>query len=422
MESTNNYLSKQESALISETAAVFEEKIGSYYLPGFGICPTSRPDDYYFNQVWIRDASLAAYCYFVENNPEAVMTTLKTIFSHQRSDGALPFRVEREYLTVKMIPLIGKWIAGPLFRLMRNGKERPVYEGQENCGAADTVPTAIIAAGDLFLLSNEYRQFVADHFEHLKKAMDFFIKKTDPADGLAFTQADNPDWADSIRRKGKLGNINIWWAISLKVMETISENIGHNTDAANFQSEYAKVKQGLMEKLFDRSGGYFRAKAGKDRLDTAACVFGSLFFLDPVQAAGVQENLKRRVRHGSGLKNFDPPYPVSQIDYLNILTGNGGYHNKFVWPWVAGLNIQVKIKIALEHPDQVVREQYKKESIGDLSAISVLYKNAGGAYEVFLPDEPKLAGSWFYRPPRNFLGSLVTYLAAYNRMKKLGWI
>ncbi len=101
--------------------------------------------------------------------------------------------------------------------------------------------------------------------------------------------------------------------------------------------------------------------------------------------------------------------------------GNGDYHNKFVWPWVTCENIQVKIKIALQHPDEGIREQYKREAIEDLVGVSKLFEEAGGAYEIVKPDEPK-APRGIYNPPKNLMGSLAAYQGAYRQLKKLEWI
>ena len=98
------------------------------------------------------------------------------------------------------------------------------------------------------------------------------------------------------------------------------------------------------------------------------------------------------------------------------------YHNKFVWPWVTLQNIQVKVKIATEHKDESVREAYRREAVDDLVKMAKLFREAGGAYEIFEPDESKAAGMRFYKPPQYFMGTMATYQSAYAQLKELGWI
>ena len=177
-----------------------------------------------------------------------------------------------------------------------------------------------------------------------------------------------------------------------------------------------------MKKLYNEREGYFRAEASDERLDTVASVFGALYFLSPEEAVRVEETLQRRVAHASGLQNFDPPYPQKDIFWAHRLMGQWLYHNKFVWPWVTLQNIQVKVKIATEHKDESVREAYRREAVDDLVKMAKLFREAGGAYEIFEPDESKAAGMRFYKPPQYFMGTMATYQSAYAQLKELGWI
>ena len=82
----------------------------------------------------------------------------------------------------------------------------------------------------------------------------------------------------------------------------------------------------------------------------------------------------------------------------------------------------MKIKIALEHPDETIKEQYKKEAVEDLLDMAKLFKDARGAYEIFQPDTRKPAITKWYKPPQNLMGNLAAYEGAYLQLKELGWI
>ena len=424
-------LSENDKKIISEISSTTQEHIAKNYQPGFGVFPSAGKDENFYEQVWSRDFAHAVGNYFAQANPEAAKDSLETVFRNQRGDGALPFKVEKRFMLIQFLPKIGPRLAKTLFNLIegkiKHKSERPLYEGQEFSGAEDTVPAVIIAAGEFFLNSEKGKEFGAKHFDQMKKAIDFFRNKTDPEDGLAIAKNDNPDWADSLHRKGKLGNINVLWARSLRLMEFMARRLDRVEDADAYRQEYQKVKENILEKIYDKKEGYFRAKEGEERLDTVASIFGALYLLNYQEAVRVEENLEKRVRHSSGLQNFSPPYSLKEIFGAHRLFNHEGYHNEFVWPWVTCENIQVKIKIALQHPDEKVRNQYKKEAIDDLLQMSELFKQAGGAYEVFRPDEPvpastKTLGITTYSPPKNLMGNLAAYQGAYMQLKKLGWI
>jgi glycogen debranching enzyme len=418
-------LAETDKELILKFSSSAESQLAKNYQPGFGVFPSANPDENFYEQLWTRDFSHAASNYLAEARPEALKDSLATIFSHQRRDGALPLRVERQYMILKLIPGLRR-LAKPVFNIIEKGirgrQERPVYEGQDFSSAEDTVPSAIIAAGEFFINSPGGREFVEQNFDKIKKAVEYFKTKVDQNDGLASVKSMNADWADSINRGGKLGGINVLWARSLRLMSFMASRLGRKEEATAYRDQFRLTKKSIMEKLYDVSGAYFRAEEGQDRVDTAASVLGSLYLLDSTECVRVQESLNNRVSTNSGLKNFDPPYPASQIMWPHKLIGHEGYHNKYVWPWVTCENIRVKIKIALEHPEKTVRMQYKTEAVSDLLNIARLFDNAGGAYEIFQPDTRKPAITRWYKPPRNFMGNLVAYEGAYLQLKKLGWV
>lgn len=418
-------LAKREKELIESTASEGARRLEDNYEPGFGVFPSANPEENFYEQLWTRDFAHAAGNYFATQRPKALKDSLETVFSHQRKDGMLPLRTEKQYMLLKLIPGLRNF-AEPVFNLIEKGirgrRERPVYEGQDFSSAEDTVPAAVIAAGEFFIASPEGRKFVEENFDKIKKAAEFFETKVDPKDGLASTKKMNADWADSINRGGKLGGINVWWARSLKLMSFMSSQLGRKEDAALYRRKFQNTKRSVVEKLYDKDGAYFRAEEGKDRVDAAASVFGSLYLLDPKECVRVQETFKKRMKTNSGLKNFDPPYPSEQIMWPHKLIGHEGYHNKDIWPWVTCQNIQVKIKIALEHPDAAVRNQYKTEAVEDLLDMAKLFRDAGGAYEIFEPDTRKPAVKRWCKPPQNLMGNLAAYEGAYLQLKELGWI
>src|SRR3989344_875295 len=189
-------LTPEQEALIIKTTEETRRLIEKNYQPGFGVFPCSDPKENFYDQVWSRDLAHAGGNFFASADPQAMIDSLTTVLKHQREDGALPLRTERTYSMVKIVPKIGDALGKFLFDVIRGNKERPVYEGQDFSGAEDTIPAVLVAAGEFFLAGAEGQKFVAEHFDQLKKAADFFRKKVDARDNLAVIKNDNPDWAD----------------------------------------------------------------------------------------------------------------------------------------------------------------------------------------------------------------------------------
>jgi hypothetical protein len=369
--------------------------------------PSGNPKDNFYGQLWARDFAHAASNYFAEHNPQAVIDSLETLLRHQRPDGALPYRVEREYAALRVVlPFPGVWrVTRFLFdvfeKSMRGRVEIPAYEGEFN-GAEDTVPAVLLAVGALCMKSDRGREFVAKHFSSLEQALVYFKKKTDPSDGLAVVTHSNPDWAETIQRKGKLGFVNILYTESIKRMADITDAVGR--DSRSYRSEYELLKKNVLSTLYDASGAYFRTQAGDTRLDTVASVLGARFLLEAEEALRVIHTLDARCMRSSGLVNFDPPYPLAQVLWIPRLFGNAGYHNAFVWPWVTCEYVRTLANIAKGTSNTEEREVLIQKAEGVLNGLAELFRENCAA-EVFIADKRIPARSFFYNPPKNFLGS-----------------
>jgi len=409
-------------SLLSESAESFDKCIHSHYIPGFGLMPAGERNENFYAQIWARDAAHAAASYCSEAYPDAVKDSLETIFRHQLSNGALPYRVEKEFGLVRLIP--GLWrLASPLFRLIEGKKrlERPLYEGESSNGGEDTVPAVILAAGT-YLRTSHGNKYAREYFRHLIDAVHFFETKVDPSDGLAVMTRFSPDWAESIQRKGKLGYVNIIWVESLYVMNQIALEIGEDALATEYASKYERSKRSLLEKIYNSKEHYFRAKVGEDRIDTPASLLGALFFLDTDEAVAVEKTLRQKVRGPIGYHNFEPKYQTKEISLVTRFFGVKSYHNDFVWPWVSCQAIRLMIWIAERHQSAEVRDEYKAKALESLIQTAELFRDLGGAYETVHYSEKVKAQSLFYYPPRNFLASLAGFMGAFKKMQSLGWM
>lgn len=415
-------LASEDVARLHWMAKGAAENLEKHYKPGFGIMPSVEPRSNFYNQVWARDFAYAAVTYFIRRDPKAVLDSSTTIFTFQRLNGSLPLRVETEYLLVKLFPGTRRF-AKTLFNWIHGKGARPIYKGQTFSNALDTVPVVLIAVGEFALASPEGKAFAQAHYDEIERAVDFFRRKTDPEDGLAVVHRGRADWEDSINRCGKLSGVNVLWARSLHLMSLVAHRLGNRVDAERYAAEARETERSVMNAFYDVEGAYFRAGEGGSRVDTVANIFGSLYLLNPEECVRVQKTLAARVKTPSGLKNFDPPYPPNNIALPFRLSEQRNYHNGYVWPWVMLENIRVKVKIALEHPDQAVRAQYEKEAVQDLLDATDLFEKAGGAYEIFEPDTRKpVPDRLYYQPPKNFLANLAAYENAFSQLTELGWI
>jgi hypothetical protein len=390
-------------ASAGELASQFEKMLALHYEPGFGISPAAEAHENFYRQVWARDFAHAAAHYFIDAMPEAVEDSFESLLKHQRSDGALPLRVEKEYLLIlKLTPGL-RFLSRPLFSFLHGKGERSVFDGQDFSHAKDTIPALLIAA-DLYRKSSARGEaFVARHSEAFRRAIECAAALCGE-NGLMTVPSGNVDWADSIARGGALGVMNVLWVRALEAFD---------------RERFTTAKGALLQELYDPSGAYFRAATAESRLDVVATVLGALFFLDAQECVRVEETLYRRALRPNGLLNFDPPYPSAAIRWPFKLIGHARYHNGYVWPWVFLQNTHLKIKIAREHNEETVRARYLSEAQNDLQQMADLFTETNGAYEIYFPDTRAPAQTLLYHPPRYFLASMAGFVSAERALARL---
>ena len=207
-------------------------------------------------------------------------------------------------------------------------------------------------------------------------------------------------------------------------MSYLANQLGKSGDAQLYQKEFQKLKSSLLKTLFfqDDQQAYFKTEAGKDQIDTVASILGALYLLSVEDAVKVENTLAKTVKRQTGLQNFHPPYEAKDIFLPFRVIGHQDYHNRFVWPWVTAQNIQVKIKIALEHHDFEVRERFQQEAVADFCQMVALFSELGSAYEVVEPDKIEVGKTPFYTSQKDFMASMVGFETTRKLLNKLGWI
>ena len=131
---------------VEETAKDFGQHLLQCHKKGFGIFPSGNPKDSFYDTLWSRDLAHAGGNFFSRNAVDATIESLNTVFSHQREDGSLPYRVERKrFLLEHLAHSFGINVT------LNRKEERPVYEGQDGGNAEDTIPAIVASLGELFL-------------------------------------------------------------------------------------------------------------------------------------------------------------------------------------------------------------------------------------------------------------------------------
>lgn len=416
-----------QNEVIRAQTTVAQNLLDGCYDSDRGLLYTSGdPNSQFYAEIWARDTMFGCATFIARDNPARAIGTLEHLLSFQKPDGTLPIRIEYKRHWANYAPILGR-----VKSFVSRQRPFPVYESAKlSLSSRDTVPSIIIGAGELFRSSTEGRAFIAQKFEQLQKALIREEMFADPADGL-IAGGNMQDWADSIRREGKLADTNILYFRSLREMSFMAGQLDKNTEAEEYGQKAVVLKERILANFWDEEDGFIKAGIGDNRLDTAANIFACLYLVDAQKAARVQDALKTRAMSPIGLlKNFDPPYPhsllKSQIAFRYRIYGVPDYHNECVWPWLTTENILAKITIFQNHSDEQVRSRFAQEARDDFAKIAALHQRNGDFYEMLNNrDGTPLRSHYFgkgvnfaYKSSRQFLGTITSFLVAKRELQK----
>ncbi|HSI21241.1 MAG TPA: amylo-alpha-1,6-glucosidase, partial [Verrucomicrobiae bacterium] len=389
-----------------------------------GMFTSADRNSQFVGEVWTRDAALAC-AVFGRFDPQMAVETFTTILSHAQPSGRLPLRVEYVRHWANYVP--------PLRRLKRMGIDlitRPeahaVYNNVRfSLPARDSASALIVSCGELFDHSAEVRKFVEDNWTFLLRSLNREARFSD-LDGLIKGRGLQ-DWADSLIRKGKLAYVNALYYQAVHAMSHMAAILKREDDAELLRDQAITLKHSYLRVFWDEEAGYVKAAEDDNRLDTAANIFASLYLLTPEQAVRAQEKIRLSTLSPCGLlRNFDRPYPASQVALRYRAGRISSYHNSSVWPWVTTLNIQAKLDIARKHSDPLVRQRFLKEAWADFDQVTALHaKNGGEFYEVLHeqsgnPLHSRWLGITLYHSSPGFMASAATYILVGKGLQKFG--
>jgi len=358
--------------------------IDACFQPGFGLRATDKGA--FGPQIWMRDAMLAS----VAAPPASLQQTLETMLGYVReTDGVVPYRVESNH-HVRSYAL--GWLKRFGVDLVSRRKPEPIYRDSPLAvEAIDTVPAMIIAFSQVYnhLLLDDAGAaggFLNAHYPTLVRALDADERYVDPRDGLVISP-ELGDWADDVRRKGKLSLLNILFERAHNSMSALSNEQGDLVRAKTYLRRSRAMRRSIM-RTFWNPRGFFQAGQHDTRIDSPANVLAGLFWPQSRAAARGVLTTAAQTAAGSGfLRIFDRGYPATMLRTQFMLAGFSDFTNRHVYPWIAQVSILARLRRAraLQRRGNLFAAQTTRLVEGawaDFLAISEVHQRNGSFYEI----------------------------------------
>ncbi len=221
----------------------------------------------------------------------------------------------------------------------RDANDRPFAPGTgEIYGEAPDIDSTawwIIEAGDYCERTLDLRT-AREFLWRSRLALRFLLSKDVDGDGL-LEQGPNEDWADCLRRSGKITYTQGVWYAALMAAATIEELAGSRHEAERLHALAADVQAQTNTKLF-QDGRYVEYMRPDGTVSTRVSQDTAWLLVFGMAPEDFEQDILRSYDKLACERGHCVVYPLYEPDETGPMRiGHGEYHNGGVWTWLSSI-------------------------------------------------------------------------------------
>lgn len=315
---------------------------------------------HHFTDYWARDGYFAALGSLAIGDHKIVKKMISLFFSHQRSDGLIPYRIMRGPLSLSKYLGRPKFYPSPKPTYNLRGIGQPILDG--------TTLTLLFSA---LLKTKEY-------LSQIKLALSYLESKE--KHGLLW---DGPmaEWNDAVWKWGNLlySNIIYWYMYDRLANWTLTID---PILSATLTAKATQIAASLRSRLWN--GKYFADWYDYKRQDyfypfgnCLAIVWG---FTTEVETQSILAECQT-VKSNFSLETNNPKYPWWRIDPLQRLVGMADYQNQGILWWQPITSYLAALEKAGDTKNSsIITNSICKKIIAD-NLVSECYERSGSPFK-----------------------------------------
>jgi glycogen debranching enzyme len=316
----------------------------------------------HFKDYWGRDSFFASFgCLEIEDS-YIVKKNLSLHLNCLNKRGQLPLRIGA---TPKGVVLA--------YFGIKPKKRTPIYHTDKNLFSPVDQNSLFVIAFFQYIKKTKDTDFLKANLDKIERIVSWNFHNCH--DGVLMEEDEYCNWADSIKKKGKVLYTNVCYCHSLKCMSELYKIIGNKQMYNEYLEKHQRVKNKINELFW--SGEHYLDWIDKDKQHNYFSTDGNLLAVlwdiaDIVRAKHIEEASHIFEVNEVPSECVHPLYPKKLISSQVKLIGLEDYHNGVSWLWLGCINALAKDKLGM-----------KKEALSLLERISSIIIESNGVYEIY---------------------------------------
>ncbi len=317
----------------------------------------------HFKDYWSWDSYYASFGCLAAGDHDIVKSNLSLHMSHMNKHGQLPLRIGA---TTNGIVLAYFGITPK--------KRVPIYTIDKSKFPPVTQNSLFIVAFLEYIMKTNDLEYLKNNIQKVEKILLWnFINDKD--NDLLVEENEYCNWADSIKKKGKVLYTNVCHCHALNCMSDLFKIAGDKKKQAYYLEKHNEVK-GKINELF-WSGEHYIDWIDEGRHYNYFSTDGNILAIlwdvaDKEKAIRIEEASHIFDINDVPSACVHPFYPMKLVSPELRLIGLGDYHNGVSWLWLGCINALAKDKIGM-----------KKEAVEILNKMSDIIIKENGVYEIY---------------------------------------
>ncbi|MEM3374496.1 MAG: GH116 family glycosyl hydrolase [Candidatus Woesearchaeota archaeon] len=328
---------------------------------------------HHFKDYWARDGFFASFGSLILKDYNIVKKNLELFLKNVNKEGQLPLRIGKSSFEIALSYIMRRY----------DSKRKPIYFiDKSNKKPVDQNSLFIISFYE-YIKETKDIDFLKNNITKIEKIMEWNFNQDKDNDYL-IEEDEFCNWADSIKKRGKVLYTNVCFCYALKCMENLYRILNNEKKEIVYNEKYKIVKSKINERFWQ--GEYYldwiidekNLKKTFDYFSSDGNFLAVIWDIaDKEKSKKIEEASHIFDIHEIPSKCVHPNYSNKLVSFQTKLIGLKDYHNGLSWLWLGCINAISKNKVNM-----------KKEAIDILLKMSNLIIKYNGVYEVYDKEKP----------------------------------